>query len=653
MLVGGRLGGKADVRRRRSGVLAILAALCVTSLPAHAQRASENAVTAANDAFGTTVGNESVGIYSTFDVRGFSPLQAGNVRIDGLYFDKVGDENDRIQESSRIKVGIAAQGYAFPAPSGIVDYSLRTPGNAGNLSVLGEGDSAGFYTLQLDGAAPLGRKLSLGGGIGLNRGVFPDGGNNYEGEIGVLAKWQPLPDLEIIPFWARKDTYVQKDGQAYEPSSDFLPSPVPPRHFYGPAWATGRDFSVNYGAVVHYTWASWSVGLGLFRSERSDPKGSFPYLSLVTPAHGEMAVDLNPPAHLGSTSGELRVEKSFIEGPRVHRLILSVRGRNWNGIYGNSQTVDVGPQTIGQFVRAPTPHISFAPLIHDHVDESLIGVAYQLAWKDRLELSLGAQKLRYHKKTLAPGTGTTLLDKAPVVLTASGTGYVSDTVALFASFTQGLEDNGITPSNAANSNQALPATSTRQKEAGLRWTVMPQTNFVATLFDLKKPYFNLDPDNVFRELGELENKGLELSLTGNVTDRLNLVAGAVLSHPKVSGDAVRLGVSGHRPVGIRSRKFVLAANWRPPGTKGLSFDLGVTHFGSQPGSLDDAVNIPVKTTIDWDARYEFAFAQRNASLKFAVTNITGVRGFNVIDSGTYGIFFASGRRFDLRLIVDI
>lgn len=633
---------------------AVLVALAFASLPAHAQRASENAVTAANDAFGTTVGNESVGIYSTFDVRGFSPLQAGNVRIEGLYFDKVADENDRIQESSRIKVGIAAQGYAFPAPSGIVDYSLRTPGDAAGLSVLGEGESAGFYTLQLDGAAPLGKRLSLGGGIGMNRGVFPDGGANYEGQIGLIAKWLPLANLEIIPFWARKETYIQKDGEAYEPAGDFLPSPVPPRHFYGPSWAIGRDVSINYGAVVNYTLATWAVRLGLFRSELTDPIGSFPALNLTTPSHGDMTVDLNPPQHLGSTSGELRVEKSFVEGPRVHRLILSVRGRNWNGVYGNSETVDVGPQTIGRYAPdIAKPAVTFAPPIHDHVDESLIGLAYQLGWKDRLELSFGAQKVRYHKKTLTPGAAPALTDNAPVLLTASGTGHLTKKIALFASFTQGLEDNGITPSNADNSNQALPATGTKQKEAGLRWTVLPETNFVATLFDIKKPYFNLDPNNVFRELGEEENKGLELSLTGNVTERLNLVAGGVFSEPRVSGDAVRLGASGDRPVGIRSRKFVFAANWRPPRTKGLSFDLGVTHFGSQPGTLDDVVNIPPKTTIDWDTRYEFPMGAKDASLKFAVTNIANVRGFNVIDSGTYGIFFGSGRRFDLRLIVDV
>ena len=42
-------------------------------------RADDNAVTAAEDAFGSSIGNESIGLYSPNQVRGFSPVVAGNV----------------------------------------------------------------------------------------------------------------------------------------------------------------------------------------------------------------------------------------------------------------------------------------------------------------------------------------------------------------------------------------------------------------------------------------------------------------------------------------------------------------------------------------------------------------------------------------------
>jgi iron complex outermembrane receptor protein len=366
-----------------------------------------------------------------------------------------------------------------------------------------------------------------------------------------------------------------------------------------------------------------------------------------------MKVDLSPPFHLGSTSGEFRLEKSFADGPWVHRLIFSLRGRNWNGVYGNAVTVDVGPQAINQVIDAPKPDVQFAPPVHDHVDESWIGFAYQTAWENRLQLSLGVQKVRYHKRAIVPGSAPTALNTTPWLLTGSGTGYLTDTLALFGSYTQGLEENGIAPTNATNSNQALPATTTRQVDGGLRWKLLPGASLVVDVFDLKKLYFNLDSANVYRQLGRLENKGLEVSLSGNLTDQLDVVAGAVLSEPSVSGDAVRLGIAGDKPVGLRSRKFILDANWRPPALTGISYDLGVNHYGSVPASLDDVAVIPAYTTLDWDARYEFKLADQAASLKLAVMNMFNIRALRVLDANTYAFFPGSGRRVDLRLIVDV
>ena len=646
------------MQHKRSAALAIQAAASLIAvfavLPAHAQRAGENAVTQADDAFGTSVGTERIGIYNETNVRGFSPIQAGNERIEGLYFDKVGDENDRIQASSRIRVGIAAQGFAFPAPTGIVDFSLRVPGDRARLSTFAEGNSWGTYNLQFDGVMPFAKAFSLGGGVGTDHNLFPDGAANYESSIGVLARWLPLPELEILPFWSRKDTYIRKVGEAYQPTGDFLPSPMPERHFFGPDWATHRDFSYNYGSLVNVTLSSWRVRLGIFRSEFASPKNAFPLLAgLDLTGRGELEVKLSPASYLGSTSGEFRLEKTFGASRFVQRLILSLRGRNWNGRYGNSVTADVGPQAINQYITAPKPVISFAPLIHDHVDESWIGLGYQVAWQNRLQMSLGVQKARYHKRTVAPGAGATELNAAPWLLTGSATADLTDSVQIFGSYTQGLEENGIAPSNAINSNQALPATTTRQEDGGVRWKLLPRASLVADIFDLKKFYFNLDPAHVYRELGTLENKGVELSLSGRVTDRLDIVAGAVLSEPTVGGEALRLGISGDLPVGVAPRELIFDVNWRPPGMSGISFDLGLSHFSSVPATLDDVVVVPAYSTMDWDARYEFLMGDEAASLKFAVMNMLNVRNFQVSNAGTYSFSSDTGRRIDLRLIVDI
>ncbi len=64
--------------------VSVTAILLASAAPALAQRANENAVRSADDAFGTSVGNQQIGLYNVVDVRGFSPITAGNIRIEGF-----------------------------------------------------------------------------------------------------------------------------------------------------------------------------------------------------------------------------------------------------------------------------------------------------------------------------------------------------------------------------------------------------------------------------------------------------------------------------------------------------------------------------------------------------------------------------------------
>jgi len=72
--------GNYRVWSKFSLVLAVLAFVPA----ALAQRTDENVTTQSEDAFGRSVGTEQLGIYSQGEVRGFSPIDAGNTRIEGL-----------------------------------------------------------------------------------------------------------------------------------------------------------------------------------------------------------------------------------------------------------------------------------------------------------------------------------------------------------------------------------------------------------------------------------------------------------------------------------------------------------------------------------------------------------------------------------------
>ena len=644
------------MKGRAIGALCLAVALePLAATRVHAQRATENAVSAASDAFGVSIGNEHIGIYSPFDVRGFSPILAGNARIDGLYFDQVSRLNSRLRESSTIRVGLAAQGYAFPAPTGVVDYALRVPDGTAHLSNLSEIDTRGMGSFEWDGAVPLTDTLAIGGGAGLFHLVDASGFTGYFVSEGALARWKPLDGLVITPFWSRTDRYDSHVQENYVPGGNFLPTPNPGRHFFGPTWALNREFDVNYGIMARYDFADdWVLKAGAFRSLVRKPNNIYLEVdSLALQGLGDLHVTADPPSVWASTSGEVRVEHSFAWGPLVHRATFNFRMRDYNALYGGSDTEDLGSAGIGHYVNAPEPGFHYTGQTRDHIGEIRPGFSYQLAWQDVGTLGFGVQKPIYRKRSVTPGTPPNPIAAEPLLLSAQMTANLWDGAVLFADYTQGLEDNGLAPQNATNANQALPAIATEQREAGMRLQLASDVSMVAGYFDIQKPYFNLDSTNLYTQLGQIDNPGLELSVNGNLGPRLDIVAGGLWSEPKVAGPGVTQGVIGHRPVAIPAQRYDVNANWRPPGYDDVTLGFEVAHQSNFASVLSGAVTVPERTLLNADVRYRLTLGGYPASLRLWLENILDERSWDITDSNTYDIWGDSGRHLDFRLIVDM
>src|ERR1700734_1203310 len=177
-------------------VAAIFATLHVTA--ARAQHASDNPINSADDAFELTLGLESVGIYSPGSVRGFSPITAGNGRIDGMYFDLQGAPSNRVVEGSTIHVGVSEIGYPFPAPTGIVDYNLRNVGgDTPTATIIANVGPYDAWGVSIDGSVPLiGKELVLPIGVSTQvstqsseDGAYYPGLTSRVTSVGATPQW--------------------------------------------------------------------------------------------------------------------------------------------------------------------------------------------------------------------------------------------------------------------------------------------------------------------------------------------------------------------------------------------------------------------------------------------------------------------------------
>jgi iron complex outermembrane receptor protein len=631
------------------------AALTLPASFGHAQdRASDNAVTQAEDAFGFSVGRESLGIYNANSARGFSPTAAGNVRIDGLYFDPVFGLSGTLVDSVSIKVGLSAQGYPFIAPSGVVDQTLRVPSDKPGASVVTNFDSFGTIGVEVDGSLPVSSTLSLGYGLNGTHVAFPDGTDNSNHTESLIARWKPAPGIDIMPFWSRNDDYHDEAGTFYVPAGNFLPKLPRQGRNEGARWADFRYTGTNAGVLASARLAeNWLVRFGAFRSI-NDQKHAFANLLVdeQPDGSGNRVLFADPPSKLASNSGEVRLTHSIPDGPRLHVVHLSVRERDARREFGGSEFIDFGPGKIGERVTAPEPaEFHFDPLSHDLVRQTTIGLAYDGRWKNVGELSFGISQARFHKETAVPGVPDAVTRSTPLLYNATAAGNLGKSITIYAGYARGLEESGTAPPNAANRLAPLPAILTRQKDAGVRFSLTKDVKAVVGVFDLSRPYFGFDSSNVYKQVGSVESRGAEFSVSGSVTPRLGIVAGGVFLRPKVTAADAADDNIGSKPVGLPSHILIANLNWKTPIAKGLEFDMAVSHRGKAAATTDNEVFIPARARVDIGSHYRFTIAKRSASLRIQLVNLFNNAGYGLAGSGIYTS--APGRYLQGYLAVDL
>jgi iron complex outermembrane receptor protein len=597
----------------------------------YAQHASDDPLATANDAFGLTLGLESIGLYGPGLVRGFNPQTAGNVRIDGLYFDQQGALSNRVVEGSMIRIGVSEIGYAFPAPTGIVDYDLRHPGNGTPSATVVV--SAGPYQakgLSVDGNLPLiSSDLQLPIGASLQTSTnTPAGGANpgYTStvtNVGATPQWKPDDWLTFRGIFDWTQTTHAKTLPFVFTAGAYLPPDIP-RGYYGQNWAEGRSLSENYGGIVTARLDThWALAAGLFRSIADAPV-SFEDLYLKTLPNGsaEQFMVGNPDQRTASASGEARLVGRFGTGSWRHDVVFLARGRDTLALYGGSDVVDVGPAFIDQGLQVREPIFSYTARTQDRTELWSAGVAYRAQWQGHGDFSVGVQQEYYDKNVSSPGLPPARLTDHPLRAYGNAALALGDRVTAYTGYTQGLEDSGAVPSVAANRGTILPDARTWQTDGGFRFLLTSKLKLIAGVFEIQKPYFNFDTNNVDRQLGIQRARGVELSLSGELVQNLNVAVGALLGEVKIVGSDLGAEGVGTTAFGQPHVQGTINANYKFSWLPALSADITVQDFGTAPASVDDIAQNHAATVLAVGGRYRYKLWGAPATLRVQVQNAT-------------------------------
>lgn len=626
-----------------------------------AQRVEENATTASADAFGHSVGTEKSGLYSVDETRGFSPVDAGNVRIRGLYFDLIDRLPGRLAQSSTVRVGLSAQSFAFPAPTGLVDYELHQPGTQAQLSI--DLDNGNSFNSRSAAIAVMGRLPLADGRLGLlasgtlRRNTRVEGGTSNFRAWSLAASWHPGGGAEIFVFNGAVLGSSDEARATYYPAGTAPPPEVPRGKFLGLDWTQRNPNNSNSGVMAHVPLGpGWTLDSGLFLSAKSWGKQFSDLLLGVTPdgMTSMRTVIADGKVLDRSFSGEMRLTRTWASGAFAQRLAASVRGRIKDRRFGGSQTLLLGAGSIYDTTGWAQPAYTLGVKDQDHVRQLTAGLSWNIVWRGKASLDLGLSKSFYRKHVdfANPALADPVTRDRPWVWNVSGSYAFSPVVSVYGGYARGLEEALIAPDIATNRSEAPSAVHTSQVEGGLRFALTRHLTLSGGAFSISKPYFNLDPALRYRKLGSLTNRGVEVSVTGQILPGVTMVGGAMFLDPKIAGEAVDTHLIGPRPVGQVRSHSALNVDWRLAGGKSpLSLDVSVENYSARIANSANTLSAPARTQVNIGAHYRFDLGKAKLVVRPLIFNLFNSYGWNVSSSG--GWTFNSARTFNISIAADL
>lgn len=233
----------------------------------------------------------------------------------------------------------------------------------------------------------------------------------------------------------------------------------------------------------------------------------------------------------------------------------------------------------------------------------------------------GVQYARYDEDAVTPVIGV-------VVKPAPG-------VSLFVNRIEALVPGAMAPNAGpsdipvSNAGEVLPPYKSKQYEVGGKLT-LGAFNASLALFqtDRARAILRPDPDAPgfleFGPFGIQRNRGVELSVDGELTKGLRVIAGGSILDAKFRRTEGGTN-DGNKAIGVPEYLVNANVEWDLPFVPGLTLTGRVVHTGEQAANLANTLELPDWTRVDLGVRYVAVVADKPLTLRFNVDNVANKR----------------------------
>jgi iron complex outermembrane receptor protein len=222
-------------------------------------------------------------------------------------------------------------------------------------------------------------------------------------------------------------------------------------------------------------------------------------------------------------------------------------------------------------------------------------------------------------------------------------------VSLYYNYVEGLSKGDIAPGSAANAGETFAPYESKQHEIGVKYE---HGTFMTTLalFQIEKPSGEIGAGNVFSVQAEQRNRGVELSMFGEVAPGTRLMGGVTLLDGELT-DSATAANRGNKPVGVPDVQANLWAEYDTPWLEGFTLTSGAIYTDSQYVNQANTQELASWTRFDAGARYAIKIEGRPTTFRATVQNVFDREYWSGVAS--YGAFSAGyPRTLQLSATVD-
>lgn len=257
---------------------------------------------------------------------------------------------------------------------------------------------------------------------------------------------------------------------------------------------------------------------------------------------------------------------------------------------------------------------------------------------DRFQLTLGVRRQDIESRNYnAAGTVSSKYNDSATTPLVGVVVKPWEDVSLYYNYVEGLSKGDIAPGTAANAGEAFAPYESKQHELGIKYE---HGTFMTTLalFQIEKPSGEIGAGNVFSVQAEQRNRGIELSVFGEVAPGTRLMGGVTVLDGELT-DSATAANRGNKPVGVPDVQANLWAEWDTPWLEGFTLTGGAIYTDSQYVNQANTQELDAWTRFDAGARYATRIEGRPTTFRATVQNVfdreywSGVASYGAFSPG--------------------